>query len=141
MLKERLFKWLTITLIIIFSVGIGSLIYCSYNTNRFYELREYLNQNSIELVTNDNLNSNEITIYWQSEVNNGEVIKNGQLTDLIYKEYGINRFSILYKKDTIKKFMYFKSNNWHGHKHIIVLSKLNDTEVEANVEIVGPDVY
>lgn len=140
MRRKRLFRSLTITLIAFFLLGIGSLIYFSYNTNQFYELREYLNQNSIELITNDNLNSSNVTIHWQSEVSNGEVIKNGQLTDLIYKEYGINRFSILYKKDTIKKFMYFKSNNWHGHKHKIVLSKLNDTEVEANVEIIGPDI-
>ncbi len=137
---RKLFKWTFITFFSIFLIGLICFIYFSYNPSRFYEMREYLNQNSIVINTDDNLDINKVNIYWVSETNDGQIIKNGQSTGLIFKEYGPNRFTILYERDTIKKFMYYKSNNWHGHKHLISLSKEKNKKTEVSVEIIGPDI-
>ncbi len=137
---RKLFKWIFITFFSIFLIGLISAIYFSYNSNHFYQLREYFNQNSIVINTDDNLDINRVNIYWVSETNDGQIIKNGRSTGLIFKEYGPNKFTILYERDTIKKFMYYKSNNWHGHKHLISLSKEKNKKIEVSVQIIGPDI-
>lgn len=138
---RKLFKWIFITFFSIFLIGLICIIYFSYNPSRFYEMREYFNQNSITIKTDSNLDLNKINIHWISETNDGLLIKNGQPTNLIFKEYGPNRFTILYERDTIKKFMYFKGNNWHGHEHKFFLSKKKSSnKINVNVEIFGLDV-
>ena len=110
-----------------------------YNSSKFYELREYLNKNSISINTNNNLDINKVDVYWYSDFKNGQIIKNGKATNLVFKEYGPNKFVILYDKDTVKEFIYGKSNSWHGHKHLISLSKKNKN-IEVEIKIVGPDI-
>lgn len=135
----KLSKWIIIAFVSFLVVGILCIMYFKYNPNTFYELREHFNKNSIFIYTKNNLDINKVDVYWSSEINSGHIIKNGKETDLIFKEYGPNEIIVLYDKDTIKKFIYFKSNNWHGNKHLISLSKNENEKIEAEIKIIGPD--
>lgn len=135
----KIMKWIFITFTTVILIANIGLIYFNYNTIKLYELREYMNPNSIEINTSNNLNINRINIYWNSETKAGQIVKNGKETNLIFKEYGPNSFTVLYEKDTIKQFTYFKTNNWHGHKHIISLSR-NNENIKTEFKIIGPDI-
>ncbi len=136
----KIFKWLFKFFATIALIGILCIVFFNYNPNRFYELREFFNKNSISIYANNNLNKHKVDIYWYSDFKSGQVIKNGKITDLAYKEYGPNKFIVLYEKDTIKEFIHYKSNNWHGHQYLISLSKGNNKNINAEIEIIGPDI-
>ena len=107
----------------------------------FYDLREILNKNSVEIQVSDQLEKNKVDVLWMDEFKNfKKIVRNGKETGVIYKEYGRNKFAVTYEQDTAGIFEYFKLNNWHGHKHIIRLIKNDSSEkIECNVEIFGPD--
>ncbi len=138
--QSKVLKYSAITILITLLTGIAIIIYFSYNPNDYYELREYLNKNSMIIKTTKNIDIDKVDVYWFSDFKSGQVIKSGKTTNLVYKEYGSNRFVVLYKKDTVKKFVYGKSNNWHGHKHIISLSKKENKNIKVEVQIIGPDI-
>lgn len=139
-MNYKILKWTIIIFCTVFLIGIISIVYFSYNSNKFYELREYLNPNSIKINATNNLDFNKVNIYWNSDFNSGQIIKNGKNTNLVFKEHGTNRFIVLYEKDTIKEFIYYKRNNWHGHKHSFSLSKGINDSIEVEIEVIGYDI-
>ena len=109
-----------ILLVILF--GVFAIIFFNKNPEMFYDIRAFLNQNEFSIITKNDIEISKVNVFWSSDFKAGQIIKNGKETDLTYKEYGPNKFTIVYEKDTLGKFIYFKTNNWHGHKHKLSIS-------------------
>lgn len=105
------------------------------NSDTLYFFRDVLNPNKIIIKANEDINIDQVEVFWESAAyESKKVFSKGKELKVKYKEYGDNNFYVLHKGDTIVKFYYFKTNNWHGHKHFISLNK--DSVV---VKITGPD--
>ena len=135
----KIIKWITFSFVALIIATTIIIIYLCYYPEKFYEWRAYFNSNTIVLHTKNGIDKNSVNIYWKSDYNAGQIIKNGKSTPLLFKEHGVNNFIICYKKDTIKTFSYGKTNNWHGHEHIITLSKNKNEKINTIVEVNGPD--
>jgi hypothetical protein len=130
-------KWRTVKLTILsfFLLSIGFLFLIAVAPRKPYVLREFFNPNKIIVNASDEINIKYIDIYWFAEHGKPmKVYSKGRELNVSYKEYGFNHFDILYKGDTLLSFYYFKTNNWHGHRHNITLTRDSIT-----VEIKGPD--
>ena len=120
-------------LLLILAVGLTFLVLVSPKI--FYLFRDLLNPNKIIVKTTEEFNIEELDIFWS--VGQGTpipVFSDGQELNVSFKEYGDNGFDIVYKGDTLLSFYYLKTNYWHGHRHIISL-----TRDSLTVEITGPD--
>lgn len=115
-----------------------SIVYLLSNTNgKLHKWRDALNKNKIEITTSKNLNINNVNVFWNSEKGPfGQIVKNGKVTDFVFKEYGINTITLLYNKDTIKIVSYIKTANWQGVKHFIELKKDEQNNVVGDIKIV-----
>ncbi len=131
-MKKIIFKSLFLIILI-------SSWYYIFHLNGVYEIRDYLNQNSIEINVSNELKIEKVDIIWTGEFRRPEkIVSKGKETGIIYKEYGKNTFVIIYDKDTVGAFRYFKGNNWYGHEHVIQLTK-NNKNIQCNIDIFGPN--
>jgi hypothetical protein len=138
--NKRTFKTIKWTVLMVVLTGLGLFIYLIVSPTGFYDIREFLNQNSITIRTDNKLDKTKVDVFWTPEMGRTlKVVDNGEELDIIYKEYGPNLFTVIYNHDTVGTFSYFKTNNWHGHRHVIKLTLTDKGDIKCNVGVSGPD--
>lgn len=99
-----------------------------YHTNRNLE-----NPNSIGLINNSNLPTNDFKVIWGAyDEEPLTIFEQGNDTKVIFKEYGSNNFELFYKDSLLAEFWQYKYNNWHGHHYTFLIQQLNDS---LNIEL------
>lgn len=102
-------------------------------------IRDKANPNSISLIIDDNLTSNDFEVLWGADYKTRKVLyKNNKDLKKKFKEYGNNYFYLSYQDSIIAKFFQFKYNNWHGHDYEFHISKDNDLIIVDWI-VKGPD--
>jgi len=132
---KKIFWKMKNAILILFLILMVSFVFLLAYPSILYSLRDILNPNKIIVKTSSEINIDNINIIWHTGGQNPiNIYSNGKEAKITYKEYGDNYFIVTYNNDTLVTFGYFKTNNWHGHKHTILINK-----DDIKVSIKGPD--
>ncbi len=121
-------------LLLLFSV-VSLMIYSKFH----YEIREFMNPNSLYVTTDENLDISKVKIKWDSPLATPTIIfDRGICMYMKFKEYGKNKFYVYYDNELVENFGHFKVNNWHGNEYYVNLFYENET-ICVDSKIIGPD--
>lgn len=97
-----------------------------------------INLNSIEIEAID-LEKSKVQVYWDTYKNKSVLLINkGEIINNVKSCYGGNLFTIVYDGVKIAEKMQMKFNNWHYHKYIFNLYRIND-QIKVEFKIIGTD--
>jgi len=129
--------------IILFSILFLSLIFIIskyFIPKNIDGIAHFVNQNSIEVSTDEKLNIELIKIELSisgTDYNNVEIF-NKASEFKIPKGYGENDWNLSYDGKYFETFRHFKTNNWHDHNYSFHFYQ-NENEIKCDVKIDGPD--
>ena len=112
--------------------------YYTYEIVQYRNERETLNPNKVSVINNTNLLLDNFKVTWNGQGREETIFENGQKTDISFKVYGKNTFSLYYDRDLISTHTQFKHNNWHGHHYTYIINMLND-KLNISLKVSGPD--
>ena len=129
--------------IILFSILFLSLLFIIskyFIPKNIDGIAHFVNQNSIEVSTDEKLNIELIKIELSisgTDYNNVEIF-NKNTEYKIPKGYGENDWNLSYDGKYFKTFRHFKTNNWHDHNYLFNFYQ-NENGIKCDVKIDGPD--
>ncbi len=99
-----------------------------------------MNQNSIEVTTDEKLNIDLIKIELSISATNFKNIEvfNNSSKSKIPKGYGENDWNLYYDGKYYGTIKHFKTNNWHDHDYFFHFYE-SENEIKCNIKINGPD--
>ena len=103
-------------------------------------IAHFVNQNSIEVNTDEKLNRELIKIELSisgTDYNKVEIF-NENSEYKIPKGYGENDWNLSYDGKYFETFRHFKTNNWHDHNYSFYFYQ-NEDGIKCDVKIDGPD--
>ena len=98
-----------------------------------------MNPNHVKVETVGDIEKEKVIVLWLYDSKRKVIFENGKDLKKHYKEYGKNYFQILYDNELVGEFGQFKYNNWHGHRYLIKLKRNSLSEIQFEVEVIGPD--
>jgi len=103
-------------------------------------IAHFVNQNSIEVSTDEKLNRELIKIELFISVTDFKNVEifNKASEYKIPKGYGKNDWNLSYDGKYFGTFRHFKTNNWHDHNYSFHFYQ-NENEIKCDVQIDGPD--
>lgn len=110
--------------------------------NFITELQYLVYGNSLELLTNSEINTNKLSIVWQSVEENSEVIiyRLGEEINKIPSAIGEQKIFVYYNNKMIGKVDYFKSIKNQAHKYLLSIN-LKNQSIFFKGEIFGPSAF
>lgn len=110
--------------------------------NFITELQYFVYGNSMELLLNSEINTNKLSIVWQSAEENSEVIvyRHGEEINKIPSATGEQKLVVYYNNKIIGKIDHYKSTKNQAHKYLLSINSKSDA-VFFKGEVIGPSAF
>lgn len=110
--------------------------------NFITELQYFIFGNSMELLINSEINTNKLSIVWQSVEENSEVIiyRLGEEINKIPSATGEQKLVVYYNNRIIGKINHYKSTKNQAHKYLLSINSKSDA-VFFKGEVIGPSAF